>query len=45
MMTYSISGPTAKAKLVGRVHGVVVQAKMFTPANSPVSIGKVTVTD
>ena len=46
---YSMSGPTASAKFVGRVHGVVVQASARTavrPSDSafaPVS-GNVTVT-
>ena len=41
---YSISGPTARAKFVGNVHGVVVHASIFTPAYLPSVIGKVTVT-
>ena len=45
-----MAGPTASARLVGSVHGVVVQASACTPAScrdssdSPAVMGKVTVT-
>ena len=47
---YSMSGPTASARLVGRVQGVVVQARARTAVSPRLSAlarssGKVTVTD
>ena len=47
-MAYSMSGPTARARLLGRVHGVVVHARIFigpgssgsgTSVNDTVSAG------
>ena len=41
-LTYSIVGFTAAARLLGRVHGVVVQAMRQVPSASPTS-GNVTI--